>query len=188
MSSAVSRLDICTFILGNDAFGREVMQRMIARARSGVEVRLLLDGVGAIQLPNSCFTHMRVGGVQTAIFSPLLARKTQGPRNLRNHRKMVIADGATLWAGGRNLAAEYFSGAAGAPPWLDLTFDLQGRRGCAAAAAIRISTGSRPAASRASTASNRRRWAAARAAVRSAEAQFLPSGPDQTRGYGACAC
>ena len=54
MSSAVSRLDICTYILGDDEFGRETMQRMIERARSGVEVRLLLDGVGAIQLPKAC--------------------------------------------------------------------------------------------------------------------------------------
>src|ERR1700691_2114056 len=36
MSSAVSRLDICTYILGDDAFGRENMQRMIERARRGV--------------------------------------------------------------------------------------------------------------------------------------------------------
>jgi rfaE bifunctional protein kinase chain/domain len=34
MSSAAVRLDICTYILGNDAFGREAIQRMIERARS----------------------------------------------------------------------------------------------------------------------------------------------------------
>src|SRR5258708_38176024 len=77
MSGAVSRLDICTYILGDDAFGREAMQRMIERARSGVEVRLLLDGVGAFQLPKACFRALHLGGVQTAIFSPLFARRTQ---------------------------------------------------------------------------------------------------------------
>src|SRR5205085_2346181 len=39
---------------------------------------------------------------------------------------MVIADGAWLWCGGRNLAAEYFEGAPGVQPWLDLSFDLKG--------------------------------------------------------------
>src|SRR3984885_1110152 len=148
MSSAVSRLDICTYILGDDAFGREVMQHMIERARNGVEVRLLLDGVGAIQLPNACFRMLQLGGVETAVFSPLFARKTQGPRNLRNHRKMVIADGARLWAGGRNLAAEYFGGLAGAPPWQDLTFDLQGPVALAAASQFEfdwVSAGGKPA-------------------------------------------
>jgi cardiolipin synthase A/B len=143
-----------------------------------VEVRLLLDGVGAIQLPKACFSALQRGGVETATFSPLFARKTQGPRNLRNHRKMVIADGARLWAGGRNLAAEYFSGVAGAPPWLDLTFDLQGP--VAAAAAVQfesdwVAAGGKPASAGIDTAD-----AAVPAGSALGEAQFLPSGPDQS--------
>jgi cardiolipin synthase A/B len=175
MSSAVARLDICTYILGDDAFGREVIQRMIERARSGVEVRLLLDGVGAMQLPKSCFSAMQLGGVDTAIFSPLFARKTQGPRNLRNHRKMVIADGARLWAGGRNLAAEYFFGLAGVQPWQDLTFDLQGPVANAAAAQFEsdwVAACSRPAIAALPDAGHS-------PAPGAGDAQFLPSGPDQ---------
>jgi cardiolipin synthase len=180
MSSAKSRLDICTYILGDDAFGREVMQHMMERARSGVEVRLLLDGVGAMQLPKACFRALQRGGVETAIFSPLFARKTQGPRNLRNHRKMVIADAARLWAGGRNLAAEYFLGIAGAPPWLDLTFDLQGPVASAAASQFEfdwVAAGGKPASAGVDTA------AAVAVGIASgtvSEAQFLPSGPDQS--------
>jgi cardiolipin synthase A/B len=126
MSTAAERLDICTYILGDDAFGREAMQRMMERASAGVQVRLLVDGVGAAQMPHRSFRQLHLAGVQTEVFSPLFARKTQGPRNLRNHRKMVIADGTHLWAGGRNIAAEYFTGVKGAKPWRDLTFDLRG--------------------------------------------------------------
>ena len=180
MSGAASRLDICTYILGDDAFGRETMQHMIARARSGVEVRLLLDGVGAMQLPKACFHALERGGVETAIFSSLFARKTQGPRNLRNHRKMAIADGARLWAGGRNLAAEYFMATAGAPPWLDLTFDLQGPVAAAAASQFEydwVAAGGKPASARVESAADVVATAAAGAL---GEAQFLPSGPDQS--------
>jgi cardiolipin synthase len=178
MASAVSRLDVCTYILGDDAFGREVMQRMIERARRGVEVRLLLDGVGALQVPRSCFKTLELGGVETEIFSPLFARRTQGPRNLRNHRKMVIADGARLWAGGRNLAAEYFDGVAGAPPWRDLTFDLQGPVAGAAAAQFEfdwVAAGGKPTSAAVTAAVPRN----ASGAILG-EAQFLPSGPDQS--------
>jgi cardiolipin synthase len=49
---------------------------------------------------------------------------------LRNHRKLVIADQARLWTGGRNLAAEYFSGDPDSTrqkgSWIDLSFDLAG--------------------------------------------------------------
>jgi cardiolipin synthase len=173
MSESNRRLDICTYILADDDFGRECMRRMMECARRGVEVRLLLDGVGALQLPGSCFKQMRAAGIKTAIFSPLLARRTQGPRNLRNHRKMVVADGFMLWAGGRNLAAEYFFGKAGTPAWRDLTFDLRGAAADAAAAQFEadwIAACGKPA----------EHEVAARLSDSSRDqAQFLPSGPDQ---------
>ena len=179
MSSAVSRLDICTYILGNDAFGREATLRMMERARSGVQVRLLIDGVGAIQLPRSCFRQWQEAGIETAVFSPLFARRTQGPRNLRNHRKMAIADGARLWAGGRNLAAEYFLGLPGAPPWRDLSFDLDGPVANAAACQFEadwVAAGGKPAVPAVATPPAAPATAPDPAAGR---AQFLPSGPDQ---------
>jgi cardiolipin synthase A/B len=183
MSSAVSRLDICTYIIGDDAFGREAMQRMIERARCGVDVRLLLDGVGAIQLPRSCFKSLELGGVETAIFSPLFARRTQGPRNLRNHRKLVIADGARLWAGGRNLAAEYFFGVAGATAWRDLTFDLQGAVAGAAAGQFEldwVAAGGKPASADVAAVTDVAAVAGSASPAAASEAQFLPSGPDQS--------
>jgi cardiolipin synthase A/B len=155
------------------------MQRLMARARQGIQVRLLIDGVGAMQLPRACFREMEASGIVTAIFSPLFARKTQGPRNLRNHRKMVIADGTHLWSGGRNLAAEYFSGAEGVRPWRDLTFDLRGAPAQAAAAQFEadwVAAGGKPESAQ----SGAVEAAAPRHGAERGRAQFLPSGPDQT--------
>ena len=177
MSKAAERLDICTYILGNDAFGQEAMQCMMARARAGVQVRLLVDGVGAAQMPRRYFRQLHHGGVETEVFSPLFARKTQGPRNLRNHRKMVISDGTHLWAGGRNIAAEYFTGAKGKEPWRDLTFDLQGAVATAAGSQFEadwVAAGGRPAAHAAQA-----NGVAAAGVTAGGRAQFLPSGPDQ---------
>ncbi len=123
IDGAHTRLDACTYILGYDEFGRAVADRLRAAALRGVRVRLLIDGVGALQLPRSWLRSLNAGGVRIAIFSPLTARRTPSPRNLRNHRKWGVADEARLWAGGRNLAAEYFTGDAA---WLDLSFTLEG--------------------------------------------------------------
>ncbi len=208
MSNAKSRLDICTYILGNDEFGRSVMQRMAECVARGVRVRLLLDGVGALQLPRWCFTQLESAGFQTAIFSPLLARKTQGPRNLRNHRKLAITDSSRMWAGGRNLAAEYFSGANGVAPWADLSFDLEGDVAQAAGSQFEldwVAAGGKPvsgdkmemaaadltvgvlAAAGGAPPDPPGAAVAAAPAPRSpppprcpTRAQFLPSGPDQT--------
>ena len=196
---ANQRLDVCTYILGDDVFGRDAMQRLMCCARRGVQVRLLLDGVGALQLPRACFKQMEAAGIETAIFSPLFARKTQGPRNLRNHRKMVIADGERLWAGGRNLAAEYFSGADGVAPWRDLTFNLRGAPAHAAAAQFEadwVAAGGKPVSQDsvemaaadviAPLLKNEEAQSPAvtptstPAPAARGRAQFLPSGPDQT--------
>jgi cardiolipin synthase len=176
MSRANERLDICTFILGDDAFGKEATAAMIECAARGVRVRFLLDGVCAIQLPKSWLAGLRAAGVETAIFSPLLASKTPGPRNLRNHRKWAVADRSILWAGGRNLAAEYFCGTQDMPPWLDLSFDLEGPAAAAAADQFEAdwaAAGGTPRADRPVRAS-------ADAGLTAGRAQFLPSGPDQT--------
>ncbi|HTV97518.1 MAG TPA: phospholipase D-like domain-containing protein [Steroidobacteraceae bacterium] len=172
MSRATRRLDVCTYILGNDAFGEEVTARLIGCVRRGVRVRFLIDGVGALALPRHWHGRMRGAGAETAVFSPLLARETQGPRNLRNHRKWLIADGELLWAGGRNLAAEYFCGAPGIKPWADLTFDLDGPVAASAANQFEVdwcAAGGKPAAHSAVSAVDET----------VARAQFLPSGPDQ---------
>ncbi|HMD75512.1 MAG TPA: phospholipase D-like domain-containing protein [Steroidobacteraceae bacterium] len=178
IAAARERLDICTYILGNDAVGREVVDALIARVRAGVRVRLMIDGVGAIQLPKHVLRRLHAGGIETAIFCPLFARSTSGPRNLRNHRKMVIADESLLWAGGRNLAAEYFIGVNGEPAWIDLSFDLDGPVAAVAAQQFELdwiaSQGKPAAAIEAPRAPplHEDRHASGRV-------QFLPSGPDQ---------
>jgi len=172
MQGAARRLDICTYILGKDPFGTEVTALMSDCVRRGVRVRLLLDGVGALQLPRSWLRQLQASGIEIAIFSPLLARKTQGPRNLRNHRKWVAADCSKLWSGGRNLAAEYFTGVAGARPWADLSFELEGPAAAAAAQQFEADWEAAGGGAAESIAAPDQTHSGGRS-------QFLPSGPDQ---------
>lgn len=130
MAGAVSTLDICTFLLGRDALGTEVMALLMQQAQKGVQVRLLVDGIGSYLGGRPDLKPLTAAGVQVALFVSPFRSPLPGRTNLRNHRKMVIADGQRLWTGGRNLAAEYFVGDAnGQPPktpWIDLSFDLRG--------------------------------------------------------------
>lgn len=125
-AAATRTLDVCTFLIGRDPLGDEICALLADRARAGVRVRLLLDGVGRYLGGYRGFRKLKAAGVDVAIFVPLIHSPRRGRTNLRNHRKMAIADGDRLWCGGRNLAAEYFEGARGIRPWHDLTFDLAG--------------------------------------------------------------
>lgn len=176
IDGARERLDVCTFIIGNDALGRSVIERLAQRAREGVKVRVLLDGFGALTLPRHHFDPLRAAGGEVAVFRPFFSLRRIGPRNLRNHRKFTIADDGWLWSGGRNLACEYFNGDAAHPEaWRDLSFDLRGSVAAAAARQFDHDWASvRSRKPRAITAEDVPEGPGA------ALAQFLPSGPDQT--------
>jgi cardiolipin synthase A/B len=93
-------------------------------------VQLLMDGFYNWNWFRSDFKKLRKAGCHCVLFVPPLGSTLKGRTNLRNHRKLVIADGmlenSRLWCGGRNLSAEYFAGTPTIAPWRDLTFDLSG--------------------------------------------------------------
>jgi len=126
IDEARQSIDISTFIIGNDAFGREVVARLARRAREGVQVRLLLDGFFAVLVPRRYMRELKAAGAKVAVFRPFFSFRRLGPRNLRNHRKLAVVDDRLLWSGGRNLAAEYFLGDGPGTLWPDLSFDLEG--------------------------------------------------------------
>ena len=130
IASAGSTLDVCTFLLGRDTLGNQISQLLIEQARKGVRVRLLIDGIGVYLGGRPALSPLRRAGVQVALFVSPFRSALPGRTNLRNHRKMVIADGERMWTGGRNLAAEYFVGDAALhtpkSPWIDLSFDFSG--------------------------------------------------------------
>ena len=181
VESARSRLDVSTFILGRDAFGDEFLGHLERRARAGVQVRLLIDGMGTWMGGRHDFGSARAAGVQVAQFMPPLRSPLRWPlrgrTNLRNHRKLVIADSQRLWSGGRNLAGEYFEGSASRPPWIDLTFDLEGEVAGEAAAVFDADWTFAMSPSRGDVSPLAvRAWPQGR--VSGPAAQLLPSGPD----------
>ncbi len=123
IGSARSTLDVGLFILADDAHGAAVMDALAERASAGVRVRLLIDGIGSLRIARSRLAALRAAGVATAWFIPLLHRPLRGRTNLRNHRKLVVADGTRAWTGGRNVADEYFAADA---VWTDLSLLVEG--------------------------------------------------------------
>lgn len=130
IDAAQASIDLCTFLIGRDSLGEAVLDRLCNKARAGVRVRLLLDGMGILMARRPNLKRLTEAGGELVLFVPPLHFPPRSPTNLRNHRKLLIADAGLatgrLWCGGRNLAAEYFDGAPGSAPWRDLSFDLRG--------------------------------------------------------------
>lgn len=126
IASARQHLDVSTFVFGHDEVGMRVAQALAQAAQRGVATRLLIDAVGCLQTPRGMLRDLVASGVKVRRFMPLLHNPMRGRTNLRNHRKMVVADGARLWSGGRNLAAEYFVGRGRQSAWVDLSYGVEG--------------------------------------------------------------
>lgn len=126
IEGARQSIDISTYILGKDPVAGALCACLEAKARAGVKVRLLVDGAGNFLGGRHDVGALRMAGIEFVTFVPPLHSPRRGRANLRDHRKMAIADGERLWCGGRNLTAQYFEGAPGVAAWRDLTFDLEG--------------------------------------------------------------
>ena len=117
---------VSTFVLSPDRVGNDIINRLARRAAAGVEVLVLLDGVGSLHIGGHQLAPLTSAGGKVAYFMPVLHRPFRGRTNLRNHRKTVIADGCRVWAGGANLANEYIGPEPLAERWRDLSFLLEG--------------------------------------------------------------
>ncbi len=122
---AKKTIRIATFVLGSDDVGRDLVARLAAKARAGVEVCVMVDGLLARTARRS-LAELRAAGGKTCVFLPLIKLPLRGRSNLRMHRKITIIDGEVAVLGGRNLAIEYLGPTPRADRWRDLSFELAG--------------------------------------------------------------
>jgi cardiolipin synthase len=103
IESAEKSIHIATYILRMDATGSRIVDLLEARAKEGIEVRLLLDSLGSWFGTWSARHRIRKAGGHVGMFMPVLPIQTHTSSNLRNHRKIAIFDGYRAITGGQNL-------------------------------------------------------------------------------------
>jgi cardiolipin synthase len=120
------------FIVKDDEIGREVKSHLIAKAKQGVEVYFLYDEVGSNKLPESYKTELRDAGVEVRDFHTQKGRGNRFQLNFRNHRKIVVVDGAVTWVGGHNVGDEYLGRDPKFGHWRDTHTRIEGPAALAA--------------------------------------------------------
>lgn len=93
-----------TYIFDRDKAGLRIADALIAAVARGVEVRVLIDAVGARYSSPSIVGYLRQGGVLTKVFNGNIIWGLRLPyANLRTHRKLIVVDGAIAFTGGMNI-------------------------------------------------------------------------------------
>ncbi|MGR3463563.1 phospholipase D-like domain-containing protein [Limimaricola sp.] len=133
VEGAEHELDITFYLIHDDEIGRDFIDRLTAKVEQGVQVRLIIDRLGGFWCPRAALSRFEVAGGALRWHQPFLNWPLKGHMNLRNHRKMIIADRARAWTGGRNVGSEYMGFPRHALPgpkapelWRDLSFTLEG--------------------------------------------------------------
>ena len=125
IASAKDHIHLDMYIFEDDALGNLVRDALVAKAREGVEVRLIYDDVGCWNVSNRFFERMREEGIEVAPFLPVRFPSFTSKVNYRNHRKMIVIDGRTGFIGGMNIALRYVKGTK-TQPWRDTMLQITG--------------------------------------------------------------
>lgn len=111
IDGAKKSINVSYYIFKDDALGNRMADALIAKARSGVEVNFMIDGIGAMQMPGMPQRHiidrMEAGGVKVIRNHIIDPTRSAEILNHPDHRKLVIVDGTTAFTGGMNVANHY---------------------------------------------------------------------------------
>jgi cardiolipin synthase len=114
---------------GSDRAGRRFAAALLAARERGVEVGLLYDAFGSRDTEPSLFEDLRAGGCAVVEFGPLVPWRARfRPEGLtrRDHRKILVVDGAIGFTGGINIADEWLPKEEGGAGWRDDMVRVEG--------------------------------------------------------------
>lgn len=104
----------------------EIVKILLEKAKAGVEVRLLYDGMGSqFTLPFRYKKKLTEQGVKCLVFNPFRPMLSTIQNN-RDHRKILVVDGNVAFNGGVNIADEYINLKERFGHWKDTAVMLKG--------------------------------------------------------------
>jgi cardiolipin synthase len=116
-------LEAYEFLEGNVT--REFLDALTARARAGVDVRLVIDAIGSWNTHSAYFDSLRVAGGRLSWYHPVKSR-TWPYLNNRTHRKLLVVDGRIGFIGGAGFADQWVKPNASGAQWRDTVLRVEG--------------------------------------------------------------
>lgn len=110
-----------------DWIGTRLRDRLAAKARAGIQVRLLLDAIGSDRITDRFLQPLREAGGMVAWFNPISLRRLRPNHiNFRSHRKIVVRDGRIGFTGGVNVSDDHSGTRSGPAAWRDTHLRIEG--------------------------------------------------------------
>lgn len=127
IGDARDSIGLCTYIFDSDRVGLQFVDALADAVARGVDVKVLVDGVGEMYSRPRISDLLMEKGIPTANFLPWDRWQRILHMNLRNHRKILVVDGKTAFTGGMNIGVRHLADARdNADKALDVHFRVRG--------------------------------------------------------------
>jgi len=103
INQAEHSVALLSYIFDSDRAGDAFFEALVQAKDRGVEVRVLIDGVGSRYGKPNMVRRLHAAGVRVAAFLPTRVPRLFKYANLRNHRKILVVDGKIGFTGGTNI-------------------------------------------------------------------------------------
>ena len=133
ISQARDHINIESYILEDAGPGSELRELLLRKRAEGVRINLIYDSFGSWTTPASYFDSLRDAGVALLEFNPInpLRHPLRWTMHQRDHRKLLVVDGAVAFIGGVNISSVYSSPpdadrSESIVPWRDTHLRIEG--------------------------------------------------------------
>lgn len=114
------------YIIKSGEFLDSILDCLIQKAKEGVQVKILVDGMGGRNLKKKDIEKMKAAGIEFAVFFPPTLGLFNIRLNFRNHRKIVVVDNELGYIGGFNIGDEYLGKSKKFGYWRDTHLKIRG--------------------------------------------------------------
>lgn len=126
IASAEERIYLTTYLFETGETGKRFMDALAAARKRGVEVKVIVDGIGEFSNRPKATQYLRSMGVDARPFIPPKLFPPSISINLRTHRKILVVDGHTAFTGGMNIGQHHLVQEPGKKKAADLHYKVRG--------------------------------------------------------------
>lgn len=121
IAAAKRSIELETYIFTDSPVGQSVRAALVEACHRGVQVKVLVDAWGSMELADEFWQPLRAAGGEFRWFNPVTLRRL----GFRDHRKLLVCDDEAAFIGGFNIAPEY-TGNGVSEGWCDHGLQISG--------------------------------------------------------------
>lgn len=126
LENAQYRIHLQYYIFEEGELADRLLQLFEHKINQGISVRMIYDGIGSFSLSKSYLKKLKAIGVEAYPFLPFKFGRFLSSLNYRNHRKIIVVDGAIAFTGGINISDKYLKGDPALGNWHDRHLRVEG--------------------------------------------------------------